>query len=160
MQLFIMRHGEALFDAPDPQRRLSERGIRQAHDSATWLAERMGSDVSTLRLWASPFQRAQQTAAIVAEHLNISVETQDWLIPDEPIERVLAHWEVKWMQAAPTARWLWVTHMPLVGKLSGVFCEGHARLGQGFCPAQVQQMDADVWAAGCAVSKGQYVPQV
>lgn len=158
MQLFIMRHGEALFDAPDAKRCLSKQGIRQAHESAAWLAERMGNNLPMLRIWSSPFVRAQQTAAIVSEYLNKPIETYDWLTPDIPIERAMAQWETMWMQAEQASCWLWVSHMPLVGKLSGVFCEGLARLGQGFYPAQVQQLEADVWAAGCAVLKGEYLP--
>ena len=156
-QLFIMRHGEALFDAPDPQRSLSERGHRQAAETSQWLAEKAaGRDV---RLLASPFTRAQQTAHYVAQALNVSIESQLWLTPDTPVAAVMAGWDALWMTADDAQCWVWVSHMPLVGYLGRYLTEGKGVGSDAFATAEVVQYEADVWAAGCAYTRSRYRPQ-
>ncbi len=76
----LLRHGEV--HNPDgvlygrlPGFRLSELGVRQAQAAATWLATRpVGYLVS------SPLQRAQETAAPLAEATGLAVATDERLI--------------------------------------------------------------------------------
>lgn len=154
--MFIMRHGEALFDAPDARRSLSEQGVVQARKSAAWLTEQLSG--RPVNIWASPFRRAQQTAAIVADQLSSPVKTHDWLTPDVTIDHVMTAWEPLWMRSSEEAIWLWVSHMPLVGKLVGALCEGRAQAGLHFSPAQVVQLKADVGALGCATQMNVFRP--
>lgn len=156
-QLFIMRHGEALFDAADAQRSLSERGHRQAAETARWLAtQAVGRKV---RLLASPFVRAQQTAHYVAERLSAPIETQSWLTPDMPIGTIMAGWDQFWMTADEDQCWVWVSHMPLVGRMGHYFTEGSGH-GDVFATAEAVLYDADVWASGCADIRMRYWPQI
>ena len=76
----LVRHGEVenpkgVIYGRMPGYHLSERGQRQARAAARRLAER---DLGAI--WASPLERAQETAAIIAEPHGIEVVTDDRLI--------------------------------------------------------------------------------
>lgn len=143
-RLLIMRHGEAAPGAPDAERELTGRGRRDAERMAAWLAER--DDLAGLRLMASPYRRARQTAAIVGEALGLEAEALSFITPDDP-PRAVADWLLAQPQGRPL---LLVSHMPLVGALTGLLVEGRADRGLGFPTAAVAELEADVWAAGCA----------
>jgi phosphohistidine phosphatase len=70
MQLFLMRHGEAGFDAPsDRERKLTETGRIHSGYMANWL----GKQINQLDLViVSPYLRAQQTWQEVSKHLTAS----------------------------------------------------------------------------------------
>lgn len=76
----VMRHGEV--HNPDkilygrlPDYHLSDRGRAQAQAVADWLAHR---DINYVV--ASPLERAQETAAPIADHHGLAVNTDDELI--------------------------------------------------------------------------------
>ena len=76
----VMRHGEV--HNPDgilygrlPDFHLSERGRAQAEAVASWLAAR-----DIVYVVASPLERAQETAAPIAAHHGLAVDTDDELI--------------------------------------------------------------------------------
>ena len=76
----VMRHGEV--HNPDkvlygrlPDFHLSERGRVQAQSAADWLAHR-----DVVYLVASPLERAQETAAPIAESQQLSIDTDADLI--------------------------------------------------------------------------------
>ncbi|ATJ81838.1 phosphohistidine phosphatase SixA [Halomonas beimenensis] len=144
--LLIMRHGEAGPGSPDPARELTARGRDEAARMGVWLAGRDDLALDRLRLVASPYQRAQQTAAAMGEALGLAVETLPLITPDDPPGAV-----VDWMLAQDDDRpLLLVSHMPLVGALAGLLVEGRADRGPGFPTAAVAELDAEVRAAGCA----------
>lgn len=141
--LLIMRHGEAAPGHPDVSRELTARGHDEAVRMAAWLAGR--NDLARLRLVASPFVRAQQTAAPIAAALGAVLETQPGLTPDDAPAAV-----IDWLLAEPDDRpLLLVSHMPLVGALTGLLVEGRADRGVGFATAAVAELAGDVRAAGC-----------
>ncbi|QJQ99727.1 phosphohistidine phosphatase SixA [Halomonas sp. PGE1] len=143
-RLLILRHGEAGAGWPDAERALTEHGRREVARQAAWLAERC--DLAGLHLLASPFLRARQTAAIIGEALGAAVETLPIITPDDDPAAV-----ADWLLARPAERpRLLVSHMPLVGALTGLLVEGRADRGLGFSTAAVAELEADVWAAGCA----------
>ncbi|WP_163576990.1 phosphohistidine phosphatase SixA [Halomonas faecis] len=145
-RLLIMRHGEAGPGSPDAARELTAQGEQEAQRMADWLAARDEIAASRLRLFASPYVRAQQTAEAVAEALAIQFETLPIVTPDDPPEAV-----VDWLlERAGQGPLLLVSHMPLVGALTGLLVEGRAERGLGFPTAAVAELEADVWAAGCA----------
>lgn len=81
----VMRHGEV--HNPDkilygrlPDYHLSDRGQAQARAVAEWLASR---DITYVV--ASPLERAQETAAPIAERRGLTVATDDELIESENI---------------------------------------------------------------------------
>ncbi|MBY6207885.1 phosphohistidine phosphatase SixA [Halomonas denitrificans] len=147
-ELLIMRHGEAAPGYPDHERRLTERGEDEARAMGRWLADRSDIDVANLRILASPFVRAQQTAALVMEMLpgNISMDTLEIITPDDPPEAA-----VDWLTLnAGEAPLLLVSHMPLVACLTGLLVEGREQAGVGFATAAIAELEADIYAAGCA----------
>ncbi|MEQ6915952.1 phosphohistidine phosphatase SixA [Halomonas aquatica] len=145
-RLLIMRHGEAGHGRPDAERTLTERGELEAQRMGRWLASRGDLDATRLRLVASPFVRARQTAQHIAEPLGLEVEFLSILTPDDPPEAV-----VEWLVGEADDRpLLLVSHMPLVAALTGLLVEGRADRGPGFATAAMAELTAEVRAAGCA----------
>jgi len=143
--LLIMRHGEAAAGAPDHLRRLTAQGEQEVSLMARWLASRMGKgELDALRIIASPYVRAQQTAQTVGQALGCEVETYKGITPDDS-----PHDVCEWLmtQSEPV---LLVSHMPLVGELTGVLTEGRAGFGVGFSTAAMAELKSEVWASGCA----------
>ncbi|SDK27766.1 phosphohistidine phosphatase, SixA [Billgrantia gudaonensis] len=143
-RLLIMRHGEAGPGSPDAARELTARGQGEVERMANRLAGR--DDLDGLRLVASPYVRAQQTAEAVAAALDIAHERLPIVTPDDPPEAVV-DWLLERTGQGPV---MLVSHMPLVGALTGLLVEGRAERGLGFPTAAVAELEADVWAAGCA----------
>ena len=157
-QLYIMRHGDALFDAVDERRSLSERGHAQAADSAEWVAAHAAG--CCIRLLASPYKRAQQTAQYLGAALGVPIESQSWLTPDTPVNEVVTAWDNLWVGSEDTHCWVWVSHMPLVGRLGYYFTDGISGVGDFFDTAEVTCYHADVWASGCATQRQRYRPHI
>jgi phosphohistidine phosphatase len=68
MELLIIRHGDAVEDAPglgDGGRWLTGKGRKQTRAVAAWLAE--SDKRRPVEIWTSPLVRAVQTAEIIAE---------------------------------------------------------------------------------------------
>lgn len=149
MQLIIMRHGEAGWHSLDQQRTLTESGRRQVAETAAQIAD---SPWRPELIWSSPYVRAQQTAAIVAEILNCPVEEKAFITPeDNPglcLEALLEN------RHAPL---MLVSHMPLVGILSTLLIDGHRR-GLPFMTSQAVVLDMPVVGPGCADLKAQFLP--
>jgi phosphohistidine phosphatase SixA len=82
MRLYLVRHGEAGWEAPsDEERTLTSRGQDKTRLN---LESRSGELESISHVFCSPLVRARQTADIVLEempHLS-SFRIVDWLVPD------------------------------------------------------------------------------
>ena len=82
--IYVMRHGESSVNVARQLKcklrdgDLTDLGRAQATKAADWL-----SDKNIARIYASPFDRAQQTAQIVAEHLGLQIETLDGLAEND-----------------------------------------------------------------------------
>ncbi len=153
-RLLIMRHGEAGQGMPDAARTLTARGEQEAARMGRWLAERRDLDLTHLRLLASPYVRARQTAVRIAEPLGVEIEPLPLITPDDPPEAV-----VEWLLGEADGRpMMLVSHMPLVAALTGLLVEGRGDRGPGFPTAAVAELDAEVWAAGCARLHGLISP--
>lgn len=146
-RLWLMRHGEAAAGHPDWRRELTERGRGEVLLMSTWLAQALDHEERKhLRLVASPYVRAQQSARIVAETLDSDVETLDCITPDDSPLTV-----IDWLQTeAGGSPILLVSHMPLVGELTACLVGSAHGQGVGFATAGVAELEAGVWAAGCA----------
>ncbi|TDO08694.1 MULTISPECIES: SixA phosphatase family protein [Halomonas] len=145
-RLLIMRHAEAAPGRPDNERELTTAGQEQARRMARGLAARQDLDLARLRLLTSPYVRARQTAARIAEPLGLVVEPLGLMTPDDPAEAV-----IEWLLVEPHDRPLMlVSHMPLVASLTGLLVEGRGDRGPGFLPAGLAEFEAEVWAPGCA----------
>ena len=118
MKLWILRHGEAQAQAEtDAQRRLTAHGRAQVLDSAEALREQPLQAVLV-----SPYVRAQQTAALVRETLELGepLLTVPWLTPDASPADVVAG-----LSTLPYETVLLVSHQPLVGALVSWLEAGH-----------------------------------
>jgi phosphohistidine phosphatase len=114
---------------------------------ARWLAQRVAEGELPLpRLYASPYARAQQTAQTLCDALGNSLETLDFITPDDSPSAV-SDWLLNQPDGAPI---MLISHMPLVGDLAGLLVDGSPAQGIGFPTAAIAELEADVWAAGCA----------
>ncbi|WP_323750937.1 phosphohistidine phosphatase SixA [Marinobacter sp.] len=149
MQLIIMRHGEAGRHSLDHERELTEVGRKQAVIVAEQIAN---SDSKPSLIWYSPYIRARQTAAIVADILGCPMQEKSFITPDDDPGRCLdALLENK---ESPL---MLVSHMPLVGSLTTLLSDGH-RNGMPFLTAQAVMLDMPVAGPDCAILKTQFVP--
>lgn len=79
-RIYIMRHGESTVNLTHRltcrqyKGDLTGQGRKQAHQAGKWLADK---DITAI--YASPFHRAQETAAIIGEYLYLTPVTQDGL---------------------------------------------------------------------------------
>nr|WP_110655019.1 phosphohistidine phosphatase SixA [Salinicola halimionae] len=145
--LAIVRHGEARPGTPDFERRLTQLGEQEAKSAGHWLASRPEFDGA--RVWTSPYHRARQTAQAVNGAMRCKLETVDGITPDDDVDFLIE----KLTTLDMSQPLIIVSHMPLVGLLTGRLVEGAASGGLAFPTAGVALLDAEVWAAGCATLK-------
>jgi phosphohistidine phosphatase len=118
MQLYILRHGEAeRISTSDRQRQLTNRGKAEVKA----VVERHAQALANVdAIFASPFDRAQQTAAVVAEVLaHVTVQTLSIITPNNTSNDVLAF--LCKQDSAGTL--LLVSHQPLVSELVSELCD-------------------------------------
>lgn len=141
MQAFILRHGEAqLFADTDAERALTSVGYQQTVDI---LAASHAELSGVTRILASPYVRAQQTAALAADLLSLPVETSHLLVPEGDWTLVAQLLE-SMIDETP----LLVSHQPLVGTLVNWFCglqPGRHIMGT----SALACIDGDVVAGAC-----------
>lgn len=114
MQLFLMRHGEASFDAPsDKERMLTDTGRYNTRLMANWLTQ-TASKIDLVLV--SPYLRAQQTWQEVSKHLP---EPRHLLVLDDitpngdpkfAVDAILAYGEQYQADSI-----LVIAHMPILG---------------------------------------------
>lgn len=144
LRLWILRHGEAERETrTDAERALTARGRSDAQAAGVWLA---GVTAPALQVCASPYRRAQQTAAAALAALpNASLNTVDWLTPDiDPAEAL------RELARVSAPQLLLVSHQPLVSALIGLLVAGDYRAGAPMGTASLAELDIPVTAAGCA----------
>jgi len=143
-RIWIFRHGEAERQtANDPDRVLTERGEHDARAAGKWLA---GVATSQLQIFASPYQRAQQTAKNAALALpHQSIRTVNWLTPDCDPNDV-----IKNINQLTFSELLLVSHQPLVSALIGAFVSGDYLAGAPMATASLAELEMKTIAAGCA----------
>ena len=94
---------------------------------------------------ASPYVRAQQTAALVRESLGFAgaVGTVAWLTPDTDPRDVL-----KYLDEREGSEILLVSHQPLIGALGGLLLHGHRQEPLPMRTASLAELEGDIPAAG------------
>ncbi|MAA64010.1 MAG: phosphohistidine phosphatase SixA [Alteromonadaceae bacterium] len=151
MKLIVMRHGEAGWHTLDQERELTEAGRMASAKVARDIAE---SKWSPSVIWCSPLVRAQQTAGIVSEVLNIrAVDTQSFITPDDDPGLCL---DALLQLSDPAQTLMIVSHMPLVGALSTLLVDGHRR-GIPFMTSQAVVIDLPIVGPGCGDLKSQFI---
>ena len=148
MRLYVMRHGDAVLQAPtDAQRPLSSLGEAQCRAMVSHL-----KTFTPDRIVVSPYLRAQQTAAIVQaelskeENFDAELETLSLITPnDNPAKAIwaLAQYEV--------ASLLMVSHQPLVGDLLSLLVHGHTDDPIPMSTAAIACIEADILSPGMGV---------
>ncbi len=71
MELILWRHAEAEDGFPDAARKLTEKGLQQAHNMAKWLKPRLPRNA---RIMVSPAKRTQQTALALSNDFETMQE--------------------------------------------------------------------------------------
>ena len=124
MNVFIMRHGEAAtIAAKDSLRPLTAEGVKQVEKMASWLAKT--TDLP-LKIFVSPYLRAQQTCEKVVEIVNnvthnheAIAETLNFITPSGNVKHThdfidgLFHT----LKASKKHNIVLVSHMPFVSYL-------------------------------------------
>ncbi|MDD1792412.1 phosphohistidine phosphatase SixA [Enterovibrio makurazakiensis] len=122
MQIYIMRHGEALtFAASDEERPLNDRGEQQSVEMARWLSQQLPDGNLDLVL-VSPYLRAQQTWAACQTVMPTAkkVLTDEGITPYGDSEHVASYLRALIAVEKPSSVLL-VSHLPLVGYLTAEF---------------------------------------
>nr|WP_262925197.1 phosphohistidine phosphatase SixA [Pseudomonas guariconensis] len=146
-----MRHGEAEPRAnSDAERRLTAHGREQVLRSAARL---LGQPLQAIL--ASPYVRAQQTAALVREALGFAepVRTVPWLTSDHDAGQVIGELERLGLEQV-----LLVSHQPLVGTLVGLLEHGHGQQPAPMSTASLAELEGDWPLAGVMTLRGLYHP--
>ncbi|MBJ9976616.1 phosphohistidine phosphatase SixA [Pseudomonas sp. S75] len=152
MTLWILRHGEAEPRAnTDAERRLTAHGREQVLRSAARL---LGQPLQAII--ASPYVRAQQTAALVHDILDFAqpVRTVPWLTPESDVGEVIGEIERLGLEQV-----LLVSHQPLVGALVGMLVEGHVQAPAPMSTATLAQLEGDWPLAGLMILRGLHAPE-
>ena len=126
MELLIVRHGPAgvrkdphSSGRPDSRRPLTKEGRRKTRAAAAGLARA----VDGVELVAtSPWTRAAQTAELVGKALGAEVAECPALIPDRPLDEVLA-----WLKSRREKRIVLVGHEPQLSRLASWLMTGDDR---------------------------------
>ncbi|WP_213877514.1 phosphohistidine phosphatase SixA [Pseudomonas sp. dw_358] len=147
MNLWVLRHGQAQNRASsDAARELTDRGREEVLRSAAHLATQ-----PLQAILASPYLRAQQTAALVRQTLGFepNVLTVPWLTPDcEPTDVITQLEGMSWEHL------LLVSHQPLVGALIGLLQHGHYRQPQPMDTASLVRLQGE-WPLAGLMTLGQ-----
>lgn len=144
MNLYLMRHAiaaEADGNTEDSQRPLTEKG-REKLGKIVCNLEKLGLEVDVIL--SSPYLRARQTAAVVAEGLNVRpknmLETENltpFAFSDKLVEEIKAR--------DPVENLLLVGHEPFLSQLIGTLVAGDASLSidmkkAGLCKLSIVQL--------------------
>lgn len=107
MDLILWRHAEAEDGAPDLERKLTSRGVKQAEKVAAFLRKHLPENA---RILVSPAARAQQTVAPLTDHFTLAPT----IAPGASAQAVLE--TARWPDAGGTV--LVVGHQPALGEVA------------------------------------------
>lgn len=113
VNLYLVRHGDAVSAAENPQRPLSSEGRRRVEQTARLALERK---VQVSAIYHSGILRAQETAEILAEHVKPTLGTAQLsgLLPEDDPAAVRAEIDLA------TDPILLVGHLPFMSRLAGL----------------------------------------
>ena len=143
MQVFVLRHGDAVVPPGGNARSLTPRGESEAIAAGQMLA---GQGIQSV--FSSNLLRARQTTALVQPALgDVSVTLTEDLVPPSTGESICAQMEESGADAV-----LLVSHMPLVAYLVSWFISGDYRNYPlvGYPEAGIVALDMDICAQGMA----------
>lgn len=146
IDLYLCRHGEASFDAPnDRSRVLTDRGIADTERAVQSVVDKLEA---VQVLWCSDFLRAKQTAELVSNKLKIQAQEQVFLRPSSDPQGVIR----KLAEFSEGSSVMLVAHMPLLGDLHSLLVEGNTYAPYSFKTSEIVHLQGDLLAAGlCSV---------
>jgi len=111
MKLYLVQHGEAKPEAEDPERSLTIQGEQEIRGVAG-AAKRL--DIEPLKVYHSGKRRAHQTAEIIANSLNVPIESSRGLNPLDDVR--------EWAERVckETKDLMIVGHLPFLEKLTSL----------------------------------------
>ena len=117
MKLYLVQHAKAASKEVDPQRALTEEGIREIQKIADFIKS---LNLSVDYLWHSRKKRAQQTAEFLAEVITINIEhtSHDGLAPNDDV-KVVQNQIMSMKQDV-----MIVGHLPFLSKLTSLLLTG------------------------------------
>lgn len=142
--LWILRHGDASFDAPaDSLRELTDYGRDQARKQAAFLKD---NNISFDEVWVSPYVRAQQTADEVLNLMSSNYKRTEveYLTPDSSLKKV-----IKLLTESTAKNLLLVSHQPLVSRIV-MDLGGKQILQPVMNTAALAHFTAEEWISGLA----------
>jgi phosphohistidine phosphatase len=107
VDLILWRHAEAEDGAPDLERKLTSKGVKQAEKIAAFLRQHMPDDA---RILVSPATRTQQTVAALTNHFTLAPT----IGPGASAHAILQ--AARWPDAGGTV--LVVGHQPTLGEVA------------------------------------------
>jgi phosphohistidine phosphatase len=122
VNIYLVRHGEAVSERLDPERPLTSSGREEVQRMALMA---VAKNVQVSAIFHSGILRAKQTAEILAEHLqfNLAVEQLSGLLPqDDP---AVAKGELE-AAASPI---ILVGHLPHLNRLIALLVSGDVESG-------------------------------
>ena len=140
MKVYLMRHGEAAWTAPDQDRCLTERGVQISR--AVLQQDDLFQNFT--RILCSPYRRARQTAEEAERLCGLEACLHDCLTPDESPDYTLEDL-TPYVQDGT----LIVAHQPLLGSLVGLLTEGTIARGYPFSTSEIVVLELEMWASGC-----------
>ena len=146
-----MRHGQAAAQAATD----AERALTLAGEAEVRLMASLLHGQPLDGILASPYVRAQQTAALVRSEIGFerAIATAPWLTPDDEPNEAL-----RYLAERPEQNLLLVSHQPLVSQLVSLLCEGHRRAHVPMPTAALVCIETDVVAAGLGAMVLQRTP--
>ncbi len=135
----MMQHGQPLPKEKDPERGLSEEGMRQINLSAKAM-KKMGMKVDVI--CSSPKKRARQTAEIVAKELGYPIEKIKISSVFEPLSPPAD--AISYLQSFTDKTIFIAGHLPSLAEIaSELLSEGHISIQfqmGGVCEIEVEQL--------------------
>ena len=141
MRLFLLRHGEAGFDAvTDFDRSLTDNGRFRLN---AMLQQNHHLLAVADKIFHSPYLRATQTAEIVREFHPVVFKKLDLLTPEASPQEV-----IDWLIGEKAEAIVLVTHQPLIGNLVSLLCEGDLSRPEPMLPGALAEIELEFPAAG------------
>ncbi len=146
MKLWLLRHGEASFQAScDAERALTVLGQQQVVQSAALLKEQPLDAI-----FVSPYRRARQSAGLVAEHIQYpdALLNAPWLVPDSDVRtllQALQSYESRQTDAG-NQQWLLVGHQPLLGAFLGFMQHASLYASESLLTGQLACLEGELLA--------------
>lgn len=107
MELILWRHAEAEDGAPDLERELTPKGVKQAEKTAAFLRQHLPKNT---RVLVSPAARTRQTAAALTDRFTLAPA----IAPGASAQALLL--AARWPEAGDTV--LLVGHQPTLGEVA------------------------------------------